>query len=474
VQLVLPLVLGPVAVKAEKLVTRLFYLLFNTDIPEIGERYRRLANALVIAFAFSYSIGFLQLLHLGAYLGPGLGDLVSFQPLLNSLQQLRNEQPSLWYGALCLLAFTTLFRLVMILAGYFLFKREQGKTYPIQWLSVFLLTNILATAAIPLILLVIAVLGSLSGLDFSVGWHWISLNVSLAHQLVMQNVPTLFNAPAPLAVIIIAVLTGFFHYWFHRLGHSQRLLWLLFHRPHHMPPALIQPTTLAVFSALPLFVFLVLPYNLVMGACTKLFSTDPLYTEVIIYNCLILIPEIFGHQTALYRWASRSRIIRVASFMSGGGVYHYMHHSSEPEHCGRSGAVNLVNIGGGPLYIWDIIFGTYCPLSNTTPRVGLSGQPTLHMNPLRLTLAGVMQLGNELLANPSWAVKWRVMSGNSDYKPRISHDFAIRSNKSVTAQVIPSPLFAPSQHYSPVSTKPSARAGVIANAGAGQVIPRQS
>jgi len=466
----LPLALKP----AGERVKRLFYLLFKAEIPDFGERYRRLANALVIAFALTYSIGFLQLLHLGAYLGPGLGDVVSFQPLLDSLHQLHHAQPMLWYSALSLLAFTTLFRLVVILAGYFLFQREQGKPYPIQWLAVFLLTNVLATAAIPLILFGLGILGSLAGLDFSLGWHWISLNVSFAHQLVMQNIPTLFDTQAPLAVVIIAVLSGFFHYWFHRLGHSYRLLWLLFHRPHHMTPALIQPTTLAVFSALPLFVFLVLPYNLVLGACTKLFSTEPLYTEVIIYNCLILIPEIFGHQTALYRWASRSRIIRVASFISGGGVYHYMHHSSEPEHCGRSGAVNLVNIGGGPLFIWDIMFGTYCPLSATTPRVGLSGQPTLHMNPLRLTLAGVMQVGNELLANPSWAVKWRVLSGSSAYRPRISHDFAIRSNKSVTAQEIPSPLFAPSQYFSPASTKPSARAGVIANASAGPAIPRQS
>jgi sterol desaturase/sphingolipid hydroxylase (fatty acid hydroxylase superfamily) len=448
-------------------VKRLFAILLNAEIPEIGERYRRVANGLVIVFALAYSIGFLQLLHLGAYLGPGLGDTVSFQPLIDSLTRLYEDQPLFCYAALGLLAFTTVFRLIAMLAGYFWYEREQGQRYPIQWLVVFLLCNMLATAAIPVMLFAIAILASLTGLDFSVGWQWIELNVAFAHQLVMNNIPTIIHAPAPLAVVCIAVLAGFFHYWFHRLGHSSRLLWLLFHRPHHMTPGLVQSTTLAVFSALPLFVFLVLPYNLVLGACTKLFSSEPLYTEVIIYNALILIPEIFGHQTALYRRASRSRIIRLASFVSGGGVYHYMHHSSEPEHCGRSGAVNLVNLGGGPMFIWDIIFGTYCPLSATTPRAGLSGQPSLHMNPLRLTLAGIMQLAKELMINPSWAIKWRIVTGRSAYQPPLSQDYAIRNSSTVTT---PSPQTVDAGIYN----RPNAGAGLIASVSAGQAIEPQS
>ncbi len=446
---------------------RLFAILFNAEIPEIGERYRWLANGLVIVFVVGYSVGFLQLLHLGAYLGPGLGDTVSFQPLIDSLTRLYEDEPLFCYAALGLLAFTTVFRLIAMLAGYFWYEREQGQRYPIQWLVVFFLCNMLATAAIPVMLFALALLASLTGLDFSVGWHWIELNAGLAHQLVMNHVPTLIHAPAPLAVVGIAVFAGFFHYWFHRLGHSSRLLWLLFHRPHHMTPGLVQSTTLAVFSALPLFVVLVLPYNLVLGACTKLLSSEPLYTEIIIYNCLILIPEIFGHQTALYRRASRSRVIRFASFLSGGGVYHYMHHSSEPEHCGRSGAVNLVNLGGGPMFIWDIIFGTYCPLSATTPRAGLSGQPSLHMNPLRLTLAGIMQLTKELMINPSWAIKWRIVTGRSAYQPPLSQDYAIHNSTTATA---PSPLPAGRRVYN----LPNAGAGLIASVSAGPVIKPQS
>jgi sterol desaturase/sphingolipid hydroxylase (fatty acid hydroxylase superfamily) len=448
-------------------VKRLFTSLFNSEIPTISEHYRRAANILVIVFALGYSIGFLQLLHLGAYLGPGLGDIVSFQPLIDSLYELHRDQPSLWYAAMGLLLFTSFFRLFAMLAGYFLYEREQGQRYPIQWLVVFLLCNILSTAAIPIILFALAMLGSLAGLDFSVGWHWIELNAGLAQQLVMNHIPTLVNAPAPLAVLGIMVFAGFFHYWFHRLGHTRRLLWLLFHRPHHMTPGLVQSTTLAVFTALPLFVFLVLPYNLVLGACTKLFSHEPLYTEIIIYNCLILIPEIFGHQTALYRWASRNLFIRFASFISGGGVYHYMHHSSEPEHCGRNGAVNLVNLGGGPMFIWDIIFGTYCPLSATTPRAGLSGQPALHMNPLRLTLAGVMQITKELTQNPNWKDKWRAITAGSDYQPPVSQDYAILNS---SEQSTLSPLIADRGVYKNTNRGPD----LIANAGANRAVAQQN
>ena len=442
----------------------LFHHIFHAELPDIGERYRKIVSAFVVLFIIGYSVGFLQLLHLGAYLGPGLGDTVSFDPLINSLAELKRSKPAMWYGLICLLSFTILFRFTAMLGGYFLFEREEGQAYPIKWILVFFLANLLSTLAIPVILIGLGTLFVLAGLDFGIGWHWVEYNAQLANKLVLEHVPTLVDAPAPLAVFVIAVIGGFFHYWFHRLGHTQRFLWLLFHRPHHMTPALIQSTTMAVFTALPLFIFLILPYNLVFGACTKLFSSEPLYTEVIIYNCLILIPEIFGHQTALYRIASRSRLIRILSFISGGGVYHYMHHSSEPEHCGRSGAVNLVNIGGGPLFIWDIIFGTYCPLSAKTPRAGLSGQPELYMNPLRLTLAGVMQIGAELLHNPSWREKWRIVVGSSSYPPPISTDFAVKTSASKTKQATPLPSY--------TAVKPRADAG--ANAGETPVIQPQS
>ncbi|WP_373092329.1 hypothetical protein [Zhongshania sp.] len=70
-------------------------MVINAEFPEIGKRYLRAANGLVLASALGYSIGFLQPLHLCAYLGPGLGDSVSFHPLIDSLPRRYNEQPLL-------------------------------------------------------------------------------------------------------------------------------------------------------------------------------------------------------------------------------------------------------------------------------------------------------------------------------------------------------------------------------------------
>jgi sterol desaturase/sphingolipid hydroxylase (fatty acid hydroxylase superfamily) len=399
--------------------------LWNGEIPEVSERYRWLGTAYVLVFVVSYSLGFLQLLHLSAYLGPGLGDNVSFAPVKASLDTLAASQHRwLLPAVLALLISTTLFRAAAMLAGYFLYRDAQGKAYPLRLLLVFFLVNMIATLMIPLVLGLLGIMSSLIGLGFEQGWHWISSNAALANHWVETRIPTLIDLPAPIAVIVFSVIAGFFHYWLHRLGHERRLLWRLFHRPHHMTPVLIQPTTLAVFTALPLFVFAVLPYNLILGACAKLVSDRPLYTEMIIYNCLLLIPEIFGHQTALYKLGSRSRLIRWASHLSGGGVYHYMHHSAEPEHCNRRGN-NLVNIGGGPAFIWDHIFGTFHPLADETPRVGLLKQPALIMNPLRLALAGVSELIAELHKNRSWRVRWQILVGGSEYQPPVAPNFLL-------------------------------------------------
>ena len=169
---------------------KFLHFIFESEVPDIGERYRKFASGLVILFIVGYSIGFLQLMHLGPYLGPGLGDDVSFQPLLNSLSELRSQAPTMWYALLSLLSFTVLFRVVAMLGGYFLFEREEGQPYPIKWIVVFFLSNTLSALAIPLVLLALGTLFLLSGLSFDIGWHWVEHNVNVANQFVMTHVPT--------------------------------------------------------------------------------------------------------------------------------------------------------------------------------------------------------------------------------------------------------------------------------------------
>jgi len=78
----------------------------------------------------------------------------------------------------------------------------------------------------------------------------------------VARVPTLVNLPSPLALLVSVALGDLFQYWFHRLGHTWRPFWLLWHRPHHMAPYLTVPTTQPVFAPFPLFFSLACPFNL--------------------------------------------------------------------------------------------------------------------------------------------------------------------------------------------------------------------
>ena len=58
--------------------------------------------------------------------------------------------------------------------------------------------------------------------------------------------------------------------------------------------------------------------------------------------------------------------------------------------------------------------------------MGLHGNPDLVMNPLRLLLAGVLQIGYELYANRSWRLWWRILAGPADYVPPASREYLLR------------------------------------------------
>jgi len=93
---------------------------------------------------------------------------------------------------------------------------------------------------------------------------------------------------------------------------------------------------------------------------------------------------------------------------------------------GRDRKVNMINMGGGFFFIWDRVFGTFKPVADKKPDVGLIGQPTLYMNPLRLAFSGVAQLLYELKHNKGFKVKIKILFGPSEYMPPVSRDYAVR------------------------------------------------
>lgn len=409
--------------------------LFTFEVPPLPERYRLPTTMFVVFFMAVFAINFVATMHFLAYLGPGLGDQPDFSILQAMLQRLLQGADS-WSGRLFLLLFTLLlvtnvvFRFSMMVWAYFRYEKVFGEKFPIQHIVNFVSLNAICALSIFLVLAPLGFFTWLTGLDFATGWYAVENLARMANQWVLDYVPTLVELPTPLPVFMVFMIGGFFHYWLHRLGHSSRLCWLLFHRHHHMTPKLIQGTTQAVFVAVPLFIFAVVPYVFIFGAISKLFSAEPLYEQIILINLVWNIGEIFGHQTALYDKAIRWPIIRWIGYFGSGGIYHYMHHSSKVEHS-RSGN-NMVNIGGGFFFIWDHLFGTYTPLSQQRPNVGLTGDPEIYMNPFRLAYSGMMQLWYELKHNTGWKSRFLILFGSSDYTPPVSHNFAVKA-KACTA-----------------------------------------
>jgi hypothetical protein len=86
------------------------------------------------------------------------------------------------------------------------------------------------------------------------------------------------------------------------------------------------------------------------------------------------------------------------------------------------------NLGPGLFCCWDILFGTYRPLTPVMPPIGLVDKPQLVKNPLRLLVAGPAQLAYELVRNKSWLTRAWIILGTVDYVPPVSRDFALRSD----------------------------------------------
>jgi sterol desaturase/sphingolipid hydroxylase (fatty acid hydroxylase superfamily) len=153
------------------------------------------------------------------------------------------------------------------------------------------------------------------------------------------------------AMLVAALVTDFFFYWFHRLQHANRLLWPA-HLLHHSDMALGVTTThrthflehvfVPFFMASPMTVLFVLPApDLVMIGILP-----AVWSNVVHMNVRIGFGRLW--------WLLASP------------QYHRIHHSIEPAHCDKNFAVWFP--------IWDVIFGTaYAPRRGEFPATGVDG-----------------------------------------------------------------------------------------------------
>lgn len=315
------------------------------------------------------------------------------------------------------------------LQGFFYYEKNGvKKRFPLYEFGLFFSMNAIG------VLLLMAALGAFGllalsfGFNFEDGFNVIKNTGQYVNDQVADNVPTLIELPSFIAFLIVFQLSGIFHYGLHRAGHELRIMWLLFHRQHHMPYELHAFNTPFVVTAFPLFVVLLVPYHLLFASTTKLFISEPMYFEYIMYyisiKLMYYIADVYAHQTGLYERAVNNKFMWYLGWFVSSGVHHYIHHSSNP----NEGKVsNITNIGGGLFYLYDYLFGTLKLATKNQPNIGLTNNPELHKNPLRLALAGLFQVGYELIHNKGFKDRLLIIFGRSNYTPPISKDFALKA-----------------------------------------------
>jgi sterol desaturase/sphingolipid hydroxylase (fatty acid hydroxylase superfamily) len=283
------------------------------------------------------------------------------------------------------------FRLFVIVSGPLRFRRTLGRSYASDAMGAIVLANMVGVFALPLLIANGAA-------------------VAPAHRWIDAHVPTLVVIPAPFALLAANVVGGFAYYWWHRIQHQWRPLWLLTHRIHHLPPQLTIITTTPTEDPLG-GIFSFVPRALLIGGATKLFSAAPMIPEAFLWSVVSWTAfEVVNHDEPSYRWTLGGPLRRFWFALLGGGAWHIMHHSARPGH-------EAVNLSGFPFQIWDRMFGTFAAPEPDPPPIGLTNRPHLWRNPLRIAFAGWAQLAGELWRNPGIATRARILLGPSRYRP---------------------------------------------------------
>lgn len=397
--------------------------LLDAELPEIGERWRRLLPLALAPFGVGFGLGVTvsAVFHEAIMVGPGFVDegvsgIALARETMANIAATSGGRAFLWLFA-PLLAFAVVQNAVVCYRSVSLYPRVMGRPYPLRALATFFGLNAALVGLLYLMLAACALVWWAAGGPASAGWEVIR-HITITCGAWLEKIPTLVELPYPLPLVAVVLGVDLAAYWLHRLSHSRRALWLLLHRPHHMTPHLAMPVTLPVYAAAPLFLLFAVPFQLLMGASTKLFAAEPMIVEALLLRVVCHTLGIYSHCEVYYAWTRECRPVRWLSSFYGVGSYHYMHHSARPGH-------EAINLGNWFFMFWDRVFGTYVTPTEERPPTGLTGQPPLHSNPLRLALAGVMQLGYELRHNRGLAARWKIVTGGTDYTPPKSRDFAL-------------------------------------------------
>lgn len=410
------------------------------DLGSNGASYRKIADVISLILCFTIPVGLVATYHIKDFLGPGLGDHVGFHEIRKVITQMIENQNGVLLGVFVVLVVSSvLIRSLAMYHAYFSYRKNNERyhanapanknikdaDFPVDQFFTYLGFNALLVLSMALLGLVFAVIATAMGFSFDSGFDFLKSLVISVDQWINSHVPTLIDLPGLPAFAAMVLLTSFFHYWTHRLAHSFRALWLLLHRPHHWQEVLNESLTTGVIVAFPVGFLVMLPVTFFFASISKLFSATPLYMETIVLSACMSLAAVSAHHTALYHLGIRHKWLGQFMMFFGGGPHHYTHHSSTPVHSRYN--TNFVNLASFPAYLWDRVFGTYAEPPAQRPPIGLYGQPRIHLNPLRLLLAGILQIGYEWKHNKDLKTRMKILFGSSDYQPPITKDYAIKS-----------------------------------------------
>ena len=408
---------APVSSTRPSLLSRLW----NGELPVFSPgAYRVPAACLTLFLGSSLAIALLLAPHNDSlFLGPGLGLESDPEMLPRFYAYISAQHAWLGYGLIALALVSASCIVGLSAAGYFGHKNALGEHYPLRehltFPAIALMERVLFAAAV----VGLGVVGWALGWDFGVGIRLVNECAVQTDRWVNATVPTLIELPYALAFFVSYGLAGFVHYGLHRASHESRLLWLMFHRFHHMPTVMFSASVPPVFFSVPLFAVLIIPYHLAFAMLTKLVCVQPLYFALIVYKLVYYVPDIWAHSTALFESGRKSRWVRWSGFFLSNGIYHYRHHSSIE-------GDEMANLGGSFCYLPDLLFGTFRPVPDKLPPIGLTNQPELYYNPIRLALSGMAQIVYELRHNPGIASWLRIVFGSVYYVPPNSRNYAIK------------------------------------------------
>lgn len=244
-------------------------------------------------------------------------------------------------------------------------------------------------------------------------------------EYIIAKVPTVIELPYVITLLLAHLIPTLAYYIFHIISHKYRILWLLSHRSHHMTTTLASASVFEADPRIALGVFWnIIMLVLVPGVFSKLFYSNTIFPELILYTIMVGIIQIHSHTSSTYEDIRNNKwLFLVFRFFGGHGPEHILHHSSAPEHA-------IVNIGGNSVYsFWDRVFGTYELPPKKLPKLGLTNQPEIYLNPLNYALAGTLQILYELKHNSGIVMKLKIIFGNIYFVPPKTKSYLLKNEK---------------------------------------------